>query len=201
MIRVHVWYEFSSSFSLLLRLRRASSTFSWLRRLRALPSGPTALTTGRRYRTGVFVFIWCDVRFKWRKRKSVYRAWKSTGPYSVRLQWRRHLFYCCTRIRPCWWLHTGSTQNSLYQHIATYNDLINDGLMCSCMLPCGQLVLRRSCEVVLFYSYLVKHSLTAVPLFLIEYIVLKSLEFLYTLYPSASFPRPPSSIPAARVEL
>ena len=60
MIRVHVWYEFSSSSSLLLRLRRASFTFPWLRRLRALPSGPTALTTGRRGRTGIFVFIWCE---------------------------------------------------------------------------------------------------------------------------------------------
>ena len=70
MIRVHVWYEFSSLSSLFLRLRRASSTFPWLRRLRALPSGPTALTTGRRDRTGIFVFIWCDVRLKWRKRKS-----------------------------------------------------------------------------------------------------------------------------------
>ena len=39
---------------------------SWLRQLRALPSGPTALTTGRRDRTGIFVFIWCDVN----KRKS-----------------------------------------------------------------------------------------------------------------------------------
>ena len=60
MIRAHVWYEFSSSSSLPLRLRRASSTFPWLRRLRALPSGPTALTTGRRDRTGIFVFIWCE---------------------------------------------------------------------------------------------------------------------------------------------
>ena len=34
---------------------------SWLRRLRALPSGPTALTTGRRDRTGIFVFIWCEL--------------------------------------------------------------------------------------------------------------------------------------------
>ena len=39
---------------------------SWLRRLliRALPSGPTALNTGRRDRTGIFVFVWCDVRLK-----------------------------------------------------------------------------------------------------------------------------------------
>ena len=37
---------------------------SWLRQLRALPSGPTALTTGRRDRTGIFVFTWCDVRSK-----------------------------------------------------------------------------------------------------------------------------------------
>ena len=36
----------------------------WLQRLRALPSGPTALTTGRRDRTGIFAFIWCDVRLK-----------------------------------------------------------------------------------------------------------------------------------------
>ena len=36
----------------------------WLRRLRALPSGPTALTTGRRDLTGIFVFIWCDMRLK-----------------------------------------------------------------------------------------------------------------------------------------
>ena len=37
---------------------------SCLRRPRALPSGPTALTTGRRDRTGIFEFIWCDVRLK-----------------------------------------------------------------------------------------------------------------------------------------
>ena len=34
--------------------------FPRLRRLRVLPSGPTALTTGRRDRTGIFVFIWCE---------------------------------------------------------------------------------------------------------------------------------------------
>ena len=84
---------------------------SWLRRLRALPSGPTALTTGRRDRTGMFVFIWCDVRLKWRKENQIlYCACKSTRSYSVGLQLRRHLFYCCTRICPCWWLYTGSTQ-------------------------------------------------------------------------------------------
>ena len=91
---------------------------SWLRRLRTLPSGPTALTTGRRDRTGIFVFTWCDVRSKWRKENQIlYCACKSTRSYSVGLQLRRHLFYCCTRIRPCWWLHTGSTQNSI---IPTY---------------------------------------------------------------------------------
>ena len=121
MIRVHNWYEFSSSSSLLLRMRRASSTFPWLRQLRPLPSGPTALTAGRRDRTGIFVFIWCE----WgdseeQENQILYRAWKSTRSYSVGLQLRRHLFYCCTRIRPCWWLHTGSTQNPIiptgYEH-------------------------------------------------------------------------------------
>ena len=121
MIRVHVWYEFSSSSSLLLRLRRASSTFPWLRRLRALPSGPTALTTGRRDRTGIFVFIWCDVRLKWRKENQIlYCACKSTRSYSVGLQLRRHLFYCSTWISPCWRLPKGSTQIDIiptgYEH-------------------------------------------------------------------------------------
>ena len=111
MIRVHVWYEFSSSFGLLLRLWGASSTFPWLRRLRALPSGPTALTIGRRDRTGIFVFIWCEWGWSEEKdNKILYRAWKSTRFYSVGLQLRRHLFYCSTWISPCWLLHTYSTQ-------------------------------------------------------------------------------------------
>ena len=132
MIRVHVWYEFSSSSSLLLRLRRASSTFPWLRRLRALPSGPTALTTGRRDRTGMFVFIWCDVRLKWRKENQIlYCACKSTRSYSVGLQLRRHLFYCCTRIRPCWWLHTVSTQIhiiSTFKRLAAVHGAVHSDL-------------------------------------------------------------------------
>ena len=120
MIRVHVWYEFGSSSSLLLRLRRASSTFSWLRRLRALPSGLTALTTGRRDRTRLFCVYLVWMRLNWRKKNQIlYRAWKSTRSYSVGLQLRRHLFYCRTWISPCWLRHTGSTQIHIIPTAAT----------------------------------------------------------------------------------